>query len=58
MGVMAVSTEEIGSLAGAREVPCPFPMDACPPISVLRPMAFATKPIALREVYEFPIKKS
>jgi hypothetical protein len=54
---MAVSTEEIGSLAGAREVPCPFPMDACPPISVLRPMAFATKPIALREVYEFPIKK-
>jgi hypothetical protein len=53
-----MGTEEIGSLARAHEVSCPFPMNARFPISVLGPMTFAAEAVALREVYEFSIIQS
>jgi len=58
MGVVAVSTEKIGSLATTRKVSRSFPMNTCSPVSINRPMTFATEPVAFREVYEFPIIKS
>src|SRR4030043_46296 len=58
MGIMAMGTEEVGSFSSAHKVSRSFPVDTRSPISVLRPMAFATEPIALREVDEFPVIKS
>jgi hypothetical protein len=55
MGIMAVSTEEIGSLAGPGKVSRSFPMNARPPISVLGAMTLPAESIALREVYKLPI---
>jgi hypothetical protein len=57
MGIMAMGTEEVGSFSSVHKVSRSFPVDTRSPISVLRPMAFATEPIALREIYEFPIIK-
>jgi len=56
MGVVAVSTEKIGSLATTRKVSRPFPMNTCPPISVLRAVALPAEPIALCEGNKFPIE--
>jgi hypothetical protein len=57
MGVVAMSTEKIGSLARTRKVSRSFPMNTRSPVSINRPMTFATEPVAFREVYEFPIVK-
>jgi hypothetical protein len=57
MGVVAMSTEKIGSLARTRKVSRSFPMNTRSPVSINRPMTFATEPVAFREVYEFPIIK-
>jgi hypothetical protein len=58
MGVVAVSAEKIGSLPRTHKVSCSFPVNARLPISVLRPMTFATEPVALSEVDQFTIIKS
>jgi hypothetical protein len=58
MGVMAVGTEEVGSFPGARKVSRSFPMNTRSPVSVLRPMTFATEPIALGEFYQFAVVQS
>src|SRR4030067_3353191 len=58
MGIMAMGTEEVGSFSSAHKVSRSFPVDPRSPIVLLRTMAFATEPIALREVDEFPIIKS
>ncbi len=55
MRVMTVSTEIISPSAGSHKVSGSFPMNACLPISVLRPMTFTTEPVALREVYQFTV---
>jgi hypothetical protein len=57
MRVVTVGTEKIGSLARTRKVSRSFPMNTRSPVSINRPMAFATEPVAFREVYEFPIIK-
>jgi hypothetical protein len=58
MGVMAVGTEEVGSFSGARKVSRSFPMNTRSPVSVLRPMTFATEPIAFGEFYQFAVVQS
>ena len=54
MGVMAMSTEKVGSLT-AHEVPYSFPMDACLPIPVDVSVTFAAEPVALRKIDEFTV---
>ena len=58
MGVVAVGTEEVGSFPGTRKVSRSFSMNTRSPISVLRPMTFATEPIALGEIDQFTVVQS
>jgi hypothetical protein len=58
MRVMAVGTEQIGSLSGPCEISRSFSVDACPPIPVKVPVAFATEPVAFGKVYQFSVKKA
>ena len=53
---MAVGAEKVGSFA-THKVSCPFPMDACLPVSVDVPVTFTAEPVTLREIDEFPIVK-
>ena len=57
MGIMAVGTEKIGSLA-ADKIARPLPMNACFPIAIEVAMALAAEPVTLREVDEFAIEKA
>ena len=56
MGIMAVGTEKVSSLA-APKISRSFPMDTCLPVSVDIPVAFAAEPVAFGEIDEFSVKK-
>jgi hypothetical protein len=56
MGIMAVGTEKVSSLASPK-ISRPFPMDTCLPVSVDIPVTFAAEPVALGEIDEFSVKK-
>ena len=57
VGIVAVGAEEIGPFPCTGKKAGPLPMNPCTPSPVNVPMAFATEPIAFREIDEFPVIK-
>jgi hypothetical protein len=55
MGIMAMGTEEIGSLAGPHEVSGPLPMDTCFPVLIDISVAFTAEPVAFGEIDQLSI---
>jgi len=55
MRIMAVSTEIIRPFTRPHKVSGSFPVNACLPISILRPVTFTAEPVALRKVDQFPV---
>src|SRR4030043_2022366 len=58
MRIVTVGTEIVSSLPSTHKVSCSFPMNPRSPISVLRPMTFTAKLVALCKIYKFPVVKS
>ena len=52
-----MGAEEVGSLPSGK-IPRPLSVDPCSPVPVDVPVAFATEPVAFREVNQLPVVKS
>jgi len=55
MGIMTVSAEQIGSLAGSHKISRPLSVDTCPPVLVNVAVAFAAEPMAFGKIDELSV---